>query len=177
MVLFILCAKLLQSCPTPCDPHSLQSARPLSSWDFPGKNPVVSCHALLQGIFQTQGQGSKPCLLSLLHWKVGSLSLVPPAKPQLTLNYLILKKYVSVIQQCSLCTDICDTYLVSWITDKITTSCLRTGRSVMGTTKLPPQIISLMICILKEILLDYLATDKRVLSQTGEEWRQYFKVS
>ena len=34
------------------------------------------CHALLQGIFLTQG--SNPCLLCLLHWQAGFLSLVPP---------------------------------------------------------------------------------------------------
>ena len=34
------------------------------------------CHALLQGIFLTQG--SNPRLLCLLHWLVGSLSLGPP---------------------------------------------------------------------------------------------------
>ena len=39
----------------------------------------VGCHALLQGIFLTQG--SDPCLLCLLHWQVGSLSLAPPGKP------------------------------------------------------------------------------------------------
>ena len=36
----------------------------------------VGCHALLQGIFPTQG--SNPCLLCLLHWQAGSL---PPAPP------------------------------------------------------------------------------------------------
>ena len=30
-------------------------------WDFPGKNTVMGCHSLLQGIFQTQG--SNPGLL------------------------------------------------------------------------------------------------------------------
>ena len=44
------------------------------SLDFPGKNTGVGCHALLQGIFPTQG--SNPCLLRLLHWQVGSLPLV-----------------------------------------------------------------------------------------------------
>ena len=39
----------------------------------------LSCHALLQGIFPTQG--SNPCLLRLLHWQAGSLTLVPPGKP------------------------------------------------------------------------------------------------
>ena len=43
--------------------------------DSPGKNTGVGCHALLQGIFPTQG--SNPCLLGLLHWQAGSLPLVP----------------------------------------------------------------------------------------------------
>ena len=34
--------------------------------------------SFLQGIFLTQGLN--PCLLCLLHWKVGSLPLVPPGK-------------------------------------------------------------------------------------------------
>ena len=41
--------------------------------DFPGKNTGVGCHALLQGIFPTQG--SNPCLLHLLNWQAGSLPL------------------------------------------------------------------------------------------------------
>jgi len=51
----------------------------LCPWDSPGKNTVVGCHFLLQGIFPTQG--SNPGLLCLLHWQVGSLSLGPPGKP------------------------------------------------------------------------------------------------
>ena len=35
------------------------------------KNTEVGCHALLQGIFSTQGLN--PHLLCLLHWQVGSL--------------------------------------------------------------------------------------------------------
>ena len=35
----------------------------------------MDCHALLQGIFSIQG--SNLCLLSLLHWQVGSLPPVP----------------------------------------------------------------------------------------------------
>ena len=52
--------------------------RLLCPWDFPGKNTAVSCCALLQGIFLTQG--SNPHLLQLLHWQVDSLSLVSPGK-------------------------------------------------------------------------------------------------
>ena len=39
----------------------------------------MGCHALLQGIFPTQG--SNPRLLHLLHWPLGSLPLVSPGKP------------------------------------------------------------------------------------------------
>ena len=42
-------------------PYGLQPARLLCPWDSPGKNIGVCCHALLQGIFPTQG--SNPCLL------------------------------------------------------------------------------------------------------------------
>ena len=38
----------------------------------------VGCHGHLQGLFLTQGLNS--CLLCLLHWQVGSLSLAPPRK-------------------------------------------------------------------------------------------------
>ena len=39
----------------------------------------MGCHALLQGIFPTQG--SNPRLLHFLHWQEGSLPLAPPGKP------------------------------------------------------------------------------------------------
>ena len=45
-------------------PHGLQPARLLCPWDSPGKNTGVGCHALLQGIFPTQGWN--PGLLHLL---------------------------------------------------------------------------------------------------------------
>ena len=43
-------------------------------------NTGVGYHALLQGIFLTQG--SNPWLLCLLHWQAGSLSLTLPKKNQ-----------------------------------------------------------------------------------------------
>ena len=48
-------AKLLQPCPTVCDP--MDCSPPVSSvhGDSPGKNTGVGCHALFQGIFPTQG--------------------------------------------------------------------------------------------------------------------------
>ena len=35
--------------------HGLQPVRLLCPWDSPGKDTAVGCHALLQGIFSTQG--------------------------------------------------------------------------------------------------------------------------
>ena len=40
-------------------------------WNSAGKNTVVGCHALLQGISRTQG--SNLHLFCLLHWQMGSL--------------------------------------------------------------------------------------------------------
>ena len=48
-------------------------------WDSPGKNTGTGYHALLHGIFPTQGLN--PILSSLLHWHVSSLPLAPPGKP------------------------------------------------------------------------------------------------
>ena len=42
--------------------RGLYPARLLCPWDSPGKNAGVGCHALLQGIFPTQGEN-----LGLLH--------------------------------------------------------------------------------------------------------------
>ena len=50
-----------KSCPTLLRPHGLQPKGLLCPWDFPGKNPGVDCHFLLQGVFPTQG--SNPHLL------------------------------------------------------------------------------------------------------------------
>ena len=60
-------------------PHELEPVKLLCPWDSPGKNTGVGCHALLQGVFPDQGLN--PSLLCLLHWRVGSLPLVPPGKP------------------------------------------------------------------------------------------------
>ena len=72
-------------------PHGLQPVRLLCPWDSPGKNTGVGCHALLQGIFPTQG--SIPHLLHLLHWQAGSLPLAPPGK--LFLSYFQAGHHVS----------------------------------------------------------------------------------
>ena len=63
-------------------PRGLQPTRLLCPWISPGKNTGVGCHALLQGIFLTQGLNLH--LLCLLHWQVSSLPLAPSGKPLLT---------------------------------------------------------------------------------------------
>ena len=55
-------AELLQSCPTLLQRYGLYPTRLLCPWDSPGKHTGVGCHALLQGIFPTQG--SNPHLMS-----------------------------------------------------------------------------------------------------------------
>ena len=64
--------------------------RLLCPWDFPGKNTGVSCHFLLQGIFQTQG--SNPCLL---HWQADSLPLCHQGSLRST-DYLIFYIFLKV---------------------------------------------------------------------------------
>ena len=76
-----VCAKLLQSCPTPCDP---MDSRLLCPWDSPGKNTGVGCHFLLQGIFPAWGSNRR--LLCLLRWQADSLSLAPLGKSHLPLS-------------------------------------------------------------------------------------------
>ena len=65
----LVLADSLRSC-------GLYPARLPCPWDSPGKNTAVSCHALLQGTFPTQG--SDLHLLCFLHRQVSSLPLVPP---------------------------------------------------------------------------------------------------
>ena len=50
--------------------HELEPLRFLCLWNFPGKNTGVGCHALLQGIFLTQGSNRY-----LLCWQADSLLL------------------------------------------------------------------------------------------------------
>ena len=75
----MVCAKSLQLCLPFCDPMDCSLPGFSVHGGSPGKNTGMGCHALLQGIFPTQG--SNPCLLHLLHRQAGSLPLAPPGKP------------------------------------------------------------------------------------------------
>ena len=72
-------AKLLQLCPTLCDPKNCSLPGSFVHGDSPGKNTGVGCHSLLQGIFPTQWWN--PYLLCLLHWQADSLPPEPSVKP------------------------------------------------------------------------------------------------
>ena len=70
--------KLLQSCPTLCDPMDCSLPGFSVNGDSPGKNTRVGCHAFLQEIFPTQGSNKR--LLCLLKWQAASLPLLPLGK-------------------------------------------------------------------------------------------------
>ena len=66
----VLCAVLSRSVVSDSlRSHGLQPPRLLCPWDSPGKNTGVGCHALLQGIFPTQGSnpGLPHCRQILSH--------------------------------------------------------------------------------------------------------------
>ena len=63
---------------------SQEHTRLLCPRDFLGKNTGVGYHALLQGIFPTQGLN--PCLLRLPLSQAGSLSLMPSGKPSMDMS-------------------------------------------------------------------------------------------
>ena len=72
--------KLPQLCPILCDPMDCSPPGSSVHSILQARNTGVDCHALLQGIFPTQGLNLR--LLHLLHWQVGSLPPASPGKPQ-----------------------------------------------------------------------------------------------
>ena len=68
---YLLCL-VAQSSPTLCDPMDCNLPGSSVHGDSPGKNTGVGCHALLQGIFLSQGLNPglplcRPILYSLSH--------------------------------------------------------------------------------------------------------------
>ena len=68
-----------QLCPTPCNPMDCSPPGTSVHGDSPGRNTGLGCHALLQGIFPTQG--SNP---DLLHCRHILLPSEPPRKSKNT---------------------------------------------------------------------------------------------
>ena len=96
----------LQSCLTLCDPMDCS---------LPGSSvhgilqAEVGCHALLQGIFPTQGLN--PRILCLLHWQAGSLPLAPGDAAvllKLFLHHSHLRAQAAVVVQSLIPVLLCD---------------------------------------------------------------------
>ena len=81
-------------------PHGLQPTRLLYPYDFLGKNPMLGCHSLLQGIFLTQGLNPH-----LLCWQAGSLPSEPPGKAIGESN-----RYIIISHQACLWKECCSSY-------------------------------------------------------------------
>ena len=73
-------------------PHGLQPARLLCSWDSPGKNTGVHSHFLLQEIFPAQG--SNP---GLPYFRQILYHLSPPGKPMLIKQCTIYEHSLSFL--------------------------------------------------------------------------------
>ena len=92
--------------------YELLPAKLLCSWDAPGKNTGVGCHALLQGIFSTQGLNLgllclRPCRQILYHWatrdqtcKLGVLTAEPPGNSQSSVIMYILWRGTGTLSHC-----------------------------------------------------------------------------
>ena len=93
--------------------HRVPLSMGFSRQDLPG----VGCHALLQGIFLTQGWNLH--LLCLLHWQAVSLPLAPPGKAGHCLQISKWQgKSRANIRHTSLCIPIC------WVAGPVSATCL-----------------------------------------------------
>ena len=99
--------------------YELLPAKLLCSWDAPGKNTGVGCHALLQGIFLTQGLnlgllGLWPCRQILYHWatrdqtwKLGVLTAESTGNSQRSVIMYILWRGTGTLSHCCI--------IMSWL--------------------------------------------------------------
>ena len=79
-----ICTQTLSRVRLLATPRTVARQAPLS-WDSPGEDTGVGCHALHQGIFLTQGSNSR--LLGLGHWQGDSLLQVPPGKRHVRIKW------------------------------------------------------------------------------------------
>ena len=131
----------LQWCLTLCDPMDCSLPGSSVHGVFHGKNTVVVCHFLLQGIFPTQGLN--PHLLRLLNWQVGSLPLEP-----LFISYTISKYFLSFsrLSVCFVCGFLC--YSKAFVSLKKKKKSLEASSSVwwiehMNLSSFPFEIINM----------------------------------
>ena len=86
-------AKLLQLCPTLCDP--MDCSPPDSSVQGILQVRILEWIAIPSSRGSSQNR-SNPCLLCLLHWQAGSLPLAPPGKPR----YMYAAAAAKSLQSC-----------------------------------------------------------------------------
>ena len=79
-----------QSCPTLCDPLDCSPPGPSVYGDSPGKNTGMGCHALLQGIFLTNGLNP-----GLLHCRHICWHLSLQGSPHIVGTNLIVTEWMS----------------------------------------------------------------------------------
>ena len=90
-------------------PHGLQPTRLLCLWNSPGKNTTVDCHALLQGIFSSQGWNPGLLIAGKLLTRVWATRETPSS-----CNSLYFKVYFVSCEYCYssfLLISICKQYL------------------------------------------------------------------
>ena len=93
-----------QSCPTLCNPVGCNLPDSSVQGDSPGKNTGVGCHALLQGIFPTQGSNTglpywRQILYHLSHQEI-------PEPPPNSRDSLKLGWHLIVVHTCVALTDL-----------------------------------------------------------------------
>ena len=93
-----------QSCPTLCNPKDCSPPGSSAHGDSPGKNTEVGCHALLQGIFPTQGSNlglphSRQTLYHLSHLDtiLKSRDIILPTKVHIVKAMVFPVAYTDVI--------------------------------------------------------------------------------
>ena len=89
------CAQSLSCVRLPATPWTTQPARLLCLWNFPVKNTGVNCHALLQGIFLTQGLNPH-----FLHLLAGGYFATAPLGKSQEFNLEAINK--SLLLKCKL---------------------------------------------------------------------------
>ena len=109
----------VKSCPTLCDPMDCSPPGSSVHGDSPGKNTGVGCHALLQGIFPTQG--SNP---GLPHCAADSLPSELPELPQLNNCILRTSQVQSLVLE--------DTHTATSVTWTTTALLPRSSQSGVG---------------------------------------------
>ena len=162
-----------QSCPNLATPRTVAHQASLSM-GFPRQEHWSGCHALLQGIFLTQG--SSPSFLHLLHWQADSLPLNhlgSPIKQELSI-IMTSKKQVVFVQSLSRVW----LFVTPWTAAHQASRPLTNSRSLLKLKSIESVMPSnhLILCCLL-LLLPYIFPSIRVFSNESVlpiRWPKYW---